>query len=154
MKSMDLLETIGSIQDRYILEARTQKVTHKKRVPSRRLFLIAAIIALMLLLVGCAVIYMLSMQNIKLGEQQEVYDIFSDDGSEYLGQETVTEQVLTLAGIKGTPGYQAALEWFEFKQTYDDTLNNVLSTMQKPRVPARCGWEGSLGENGYMYMYA
>ena len=97
----------------------TKDNSRKSRKTFRRPFLIAAIIAMMLLLVGCAVVYVLSIQNMKLGEQQEVYDIFSDDGSEYLGQETVTEQVLTLAGIKGTPGYQAALEWFEFKQNYD-----------------------------------
>ena len=45
MKSMDLLETIGSIRDKYILEAHSQAVATKKRIPPRRLFLLAAIIA-------------------------------------------------------------------------------------------------------------
>ena len=53
MKSMDLLETIGSIRDKYILEAHSQTAAPKKRIPTKRLVLIAAIIALMLLLVGC-----------------------------------------------------------------------------------------------------
>ena len=36
----------------------------------RRPLLVAALIAMMLLLVGCAVVYVLSMKEIKLGEQQ------------------------------------------------------------------------------------
>ena len=34
MKSMDLLETIGSIRDKYILEAHSQNIVQKKRIPS------------------------------------------------------------------------------------------------------------------------
>ena len=128
MNGKKLLIGLSNVSRKLIDESENDGITEntgtkdnskKSRKTFRRPFLIAAIIAMMLLLVGCAVVYVLSIQNMKLGEQQEVYDIFSDDGSEYLGQETVTEQVLTLAGIKGTPGYQAALEWFEFKQNYD-----------------------------------
>lgn len=90
----------------------------------RRPLLVAAIIALTALLVGCAVVYVLSMQEIKIGEQQTFQDSFAYDPDTgeavaYLGQETVTEQVLTLAGLKGSPNYQAAHEWFAFKQAYD-----------------------------------
>ena len=67
MKSMDLLETIGSIRDKYILEAHSQAVATKKRIPSKRLFLIAAIVALMLLLVGC-VAYILGLKDMYVGE--------------------------------------------------------------------------------------
>ena len=85
-------------------------VTPKKRMRIRRLFLIAAIIAMLLLLVGCTVVYLLSMQGIKLGEQQSSYDAFSFDPDtgfpvEYLGKETVTEQVLSFAGMRDTPAF-------------------------------------------------
>nr|MBQ8244145.1 hypothetical protein [Oscillospiraceae bacterium] len=85
----------------------------------RRPLQIAAVIALALLLVGCAVVYVLNMQGLLLGHRQTEYDSFSADGLEYLGKETVTEQVLTLAGLQGTPAYQAAQEWFDFQQSYD-----------------------------------
>lgn len=90
----------------------------------RRPFLIAAIIAMLLFLVGCAVVYVLSMKEINIGQQttwQDVFEYDPDSGQAvaYLGQEAVTEEVLTLAGIKGSPNYQAAQEWFAFKQTYD-----------------------------------
>ena len=141
MNANDILDMVGDAQGTYVWDAqqvRTGEASTKiRKFPAKKIWLIAAIVALTLLLVGCAVVYVLNLQNLKLGEQQEVYDIFSDDGSEYLGQETVTEQVLTLAGIKGTPGYQAALEWFDFKQNYD-TDGAILASVwsNTPEFPA------------------
>ena len=98
------------------------KVVHHHWI--RRPFLIAAVVALMLLLVGCAVVYVLSMKEIKLGDQQIVQDVYEYDPNngqamEYIGQETKTQQVLTLAGLRGTPASQGAREWYEFLQSYD-----------------------------------
>ena len=98
--------------------------TQKKRMSIRRPFLIAAIIAMMLLLVGCAVIYVLSMKEIKLGEQQVTFDVYHEDpnvGDPFapIGQETRTQQVLTLAGVGQTPAAQAAREWYAFLENYD-----------------------------------
>lgn len=110
----------------------------------RRPLLVAAIIALTLLLVGCAVVYMLSMQEINIGQQQTYQDVFAYDPESgqaiaYLGQETVTEEVLTLAGIKGSRNYQAAQEWFAFKQEYDPDHSIAVelhSTGMVPEFPA------------------
>lgn len=99
--------------------------TQKKRMSIRRPFLIAAIIAMMLLLVGCAVIYVLSLQEIKLGDQTVTYDISNFDpetGEFYEGQESVHQQVLTLAGLSNTPAAKAAREWYEFTDSYDPDL--------------------------------
>ena len=99
--------------------------TQKKRMSIRRPFLIAAIIVMMLLLVGCAVIYVLSLQEIKLGDQTVTYDISNFDpetGEFYEGQESVHQQVLTLAGLSNTPAAKAAREWYEFTDNYDPDL--------------------------------
>ena len=99
--------------------------TQKKRMSIRRPFLIAAIIAMMLLLVGCAVIYVLSLQEIKLGDHTVTYDISNFDpetGEFYEGQESVHQQVLTLAGLSNTPVAKAAREWYEFTDSYDPDL--------------------------------
>lgn len=98
--------------------------TQKKRTSIRRPFLIAAIIAIMLLLVGCAIVYVLSMQEIKLGEQEVTYDVYdydprSGEAAAYVGQDTMTQQVLTLAGLSNTPAAKAAREWYEFTEAYD-----------------------------------
>lgn len=96
-----------------------QKNTHQK---IRRPLLIAALIALMLLLVGCAVVYVLSLNGLKLGEQTVTFDIFDYDpktGEVHESQESVQQQILTLAGLSGTPASNAAREWYEFTKTYD-----------------------------------
>lgn len=95
-----------------------------KRLTLRKPLLIAAIVAIMLLLVGCAVVYLLSLQEIKLGEEQVTYDVYDYDPQtgeavSYAGTKTETQQVLTLAGLSGTPASQAAQEWFAFRQSYD-----------------------------------
>ena len=56
MKPMDLLEAIGSIRDKYILDAHSKQSAPKKVLPFRKVFLVAAVIAMLLLLIlgGCA----------------------------------------------------------------------------------------------------
>lgn len=125
MNGKDIFKGLRYIDDDIIEEAEfgmfPAKTSHRT---IRRPILVAAIIALTLLLVGCAVVYVLSMKEINIGQQQAYQDVFEYDPESgqavaYLGQETVTEEVLTLAGLKGSPNYQAAQEWFAFKQTYD-----------------------------------
>ena len=96
----------------------TQTKEYRQRI-LRRPFLIAALIAMMLLFVGCAIAYVLTMQSIKVGEQEVSYDVYDYDTMEYLGKETYVEQVFTVAGLQDTPANQAAQEWFAFKQSYD-----------------------------------
>ena len=106
----------------------------------RRPFLIAAIIAMMLLLVGCAVVYVLRMKEIHIGQHQTYQDVFEYDPDTgeaiaYIGQETVTEEVLTLAGIQGSRNYRAAQEWFAFKQEYDPDLSIAVGMNKTGTVP-------------------
>lgn len=113
----------------------------------RSSLLLAAVIAMMLLLVGCAVVYVLRMQQIHIGQQQTYQDVFAYDPDTgeavaYLGQETVTEEVLTLAGIQGSRNYQAAQEWFAFKQEYDPDhaiITQLQRTGSVPEFPAEYG---------------
>lgn len=102
-------------------------MTEKKEKTHRlihRPFLIAAIIAMILLLVGCAIVYVLNLSGLKLGDQTVTYDVYEYDPNTgeaiaYVGQETYTQQVLTLAGLNGTPASQAAREWYAFCESYD-----------------------------------
>lgn len=140
MNGKDLLEVLGDIDPRYYDEAENDTIVTARRPSVRRTLLIAAVVALMLLLVGCAVAYVMNMQEIRIGEQQTYRDVFAYDPDtgeavEYLGQETVTEQVLTLAGLKGSPNYQAAMEWFEFKQEYDPDHSIATELQSSGNVP-------------------
>lgn len=101
--------------------------TEKKEKTHRlihRPFLIAAIIAMILLLVGCAIVYVLNLSGLKLGDQTVTHDVYEYDPNTgeaiaYVGQETYTQQVLTLAGLNGTPASLAAREWYAFCESYD-----------------------------------
>jgi len=116
----DLIEEAeyGSFSSGAVKEERKQKRLF------RRPLLVAALIAVMLLLVGCAVVYVLTMQEIKLGDMTVTHDVYeydpdSGEASDYIGQETQTLQVLTLAGLSGTPASRAAREWYTFCESYD-----------------------------------
>jgi len=115
-----------------------EKPSTRKRF--RRPFLVAAIIAMVLILVGCAIVYVLSMKEIHIGQQQTYQDVFAYDPDTgeaiaYIGQEPVTEEVLTLAGIQGSRNYQAAQEWFAFKQEYDPEHSIIIELQSAGLVP-------------------
>ena len=61
MKAMDLLVGLGSVKDSYVIGAEEfrqgKQKAQIKRLSTRKMWLIAAVIALTLLLVGCAVAY-------------------------------------------------------------------------------------------------
>ena len=61
MKSMDLLVGFGSVKDSYVIGAEEfrqgKQKAQIKRLSTRKMWLIAAVVALTLLLVGCAVAY-------------------------------------------------------------------------------------------------
>ena len=142
MNGEDLFRGLNYVNTKYIDEAETvTKLRTETKIRSlRRPVLIAAVIALLLMLVGCAVAYMLSMNEILIGQQQTYRDVFeydpdTGDAVAYLGQETVTEQVLTLGGIKGSPNYQAAQEWFAFKQEYDPDHAIIIELQRTDSVP-------------------
>lgn len=57
MTSMEFLELLGSVQDKFVEEARAMPAVPRRRISFRRASLIAAVIALAALLVGCTVAY-------------------------------------------------------------------------------------------------
>ena len=111
MNSNDLFDIIGETPEWYVLDAanvHTKVISTGKRSP-KRVWLIAAIIAAMVFLMGCAVVYILSLDQMILGT-----DYVED-------QPGVTEPRtrLSLQGYVGSPSYQAAKEWYDFLQSYD-----------------------------------
>ena len=117
MKPIDLLKALGNVKDAYVISAEEfrqgTKHTQGKHLSTKRIWLIAAAIVLSLLLVGCAIVYILSLQDMAFGTRtQEYYDGSSRE---------VT--LLSIQGIKGSPGYRATEEWYEWLQTYDTDMS-------------------------------
>lgn len=128
MTGKDLLIGIGNISQKYYEEAEKDTVTEaKKHRTLRRPLLIAAVIAMTLLLVGCAVVYALRLQDMSIG--QETYTQTFDDQGKYLDEPVEkTRDVLTLFGHSGDSIQKATAEWFAFLDTYDpngDLMDNI-----------------------------
>ena len=75
MNSMDILEALGETAGSVVWDAQQARSGGQKqpgkRPSLRKIWLMAAAIVLALLLVGCAVAYMLKMEHFKIGEGTE-----------------------------------------------------------------------------------
>lgn len=128
MNGKDILTALSGIDAKYVSEAEygsisgggesaPVKSTRRSR-PMRRPLLIAALIALTLLLVGCAVVYALNLRDLKVG-QSTVTRYNLDPQSNQVTPTELTMDVISLQGIQGSPNFLAAREWCEFEQSYD-----------------------------------
>lgn len=109
MNAEVLLDVLGEVDSAYIWDAQKMRDKASVRKPAvKRMWLIAALVAAGILMLGCAVVYALNLKDLAVGEKHQEYY----DGS----SQQVT--VLTLQGMAGTPGYQAAQEWFAFREGY------------------------------------
>ncbi len=115
-----MLYAIGWVKDSYI-EEMNQPGAKVQKLPRRKLWLIAAILALMLLLVGCAAVVLFGLEDMALRQETEMDKIQGTT-------EVITE--LSRQGFAGTPNFLAAQEWDAFVRSYDtdhkiwDSLSN------------------------------
>ena len=112
MTSMELLDIIGNVDDRYVLEIYDDLSLRKKHIPVKRALLIAALITLLLILVGCVAVIM-KLQGVKIGRYTNTYPFVNGITKEF------TSDVISLQGFVGSVNYQAAKEWIEFEKSYD-----------------------------------
>lgn len=143
MTGKDLLIALGDISQKYYDEGENGTIASpQSRKILRKPLLVAAVIALTLLLAGCAIVYVLSLKEIKLGDRTVTYDVYDYDPitGEALGnarQESQTQQVLTLAGLSGSPASKAAQEWYDFCESFDPDKAIQKSVWGKePEFPA------------------
>jgi len=140
MKGKNLLIGLNYIDRKFVEESETDTVTGRKlhEVPRqeagicmkrtlKKTFLIAAVIALMLFLMGCAVV-MLHLNDLKIGaETYTQHPLYLEDGTKTPATEKV-QKVIALQGVAESPNQQAAKEWYDFTQSYDPDralLNNA-----------------------------
>lgn len=124
MKSEDILYSIGWVKDAYIEEMMQPAQSAKTRKHSGKWgWLIAALISL-LLLSGCAMLYMMSLNGLILGKES-----YSNDTT----GETGEISLLSLQGFSNSPNYQAAKEWMDFLNSYD-TDKSILHSLSNEEV--------------------
>ena len=120
MKADKLLEIIGEAKESYVLSAldsRNGKKATAKSVSYSRMLLVAAIITMTLLLVGCTIVYVISLQEKKISEASGMK--YFDEEGQRIPPTEIRQDVISLFGYSNAPAQQAAMEWYQFRQTYD-----------------------------------
>lgn len=112
MTNQELLTILGNIRGEYIVEAQKLR-SGEARVAIRKLslkraLLIAAIISMLLLLVGCATVW-IALQKISLGQTT----------IPQYHQEGWTVDLVSTNGYINSANYKATQEWVQFINTYD-----------------------------------
>lgn len=142
MTGKDLFIALGNISPKYYDEAENDTIASSQGHKSlRRPLLIAAVIALTLLLVGCAVVYALRLQDMSIGKETYTQQ-FADDGRAMEPTEK-TRDIITLYGHSGDPVQLAMKEWYEYLQTYDPDGVLMDNNPDHPEIP-----------NQYEYTYS
>lgn len=134
MTGKDLLEGMGYISSSLVEEAQGDAGAGKP-IPWRKGMLLAAVIALTAVLAGCAVAYVLHIQDLQVGKRQGSRPIYAENGVEVTDYETVTQSVLTMGGLKGTAAFQAARNWQEVEQALDPGGEVYLQLREEGKLP-------------------
>lgn len=101
----------------------------------RKPVLVAAMVALMVLLMGCAVL-LLHLEDLRIGEETYTDNMrYAEDGSKIPATEKV-KQFISIVGAEGSKNHLAMQEWMDFKKSYDPE-GSLWSTAGGFEKPAR-----------------
>ena len=145
MNGKDLLIDLGNISQKYYEEAENGNISATAKYKTfRKPLLIAAIIGLLMLLIGCAAYFYSLQQLVVIDHTKEVIAVVEEDISEDTTEtipetdasSVVAEQILSLQGYEGSPAYLALQEWWEYAIDY--TIQNpelrFSSNYQRPEA--------------------
>ncbi len=123
MKAIDLMVGFGRVKDSYVIGAEEfRQGKHKvqlKRLSIRKVWLIAAVISIVLLLVGCAVVYVLRIQDMKIAEETYSRESYvTPDGETVPATQWVTT-LFSLQGYNDSNCQLAMKEWLPYTESYD-----------------------------------
>lgn len=120
-----MLENILSSTSEIAPAGKDDTMNRRKMKP----VLIAAMIALMVILMGCAIVA-LNLGDMKIGEYKaDSYSYYDNAGNKVTEPERIRD-VISLQGMKDTPGQMAAKEWYEFRRTYDPDWSLMIEADQ------------------------
>ena len=120
MNGQEIFLGLSYISRKYIEEAETETISGGtgKAHRIRRPFLLAAVIAPLLLLVGCAAVYVLKMEHVKISSGTAQQDYSLVDGVYVEDPHTINTTTLSIAGLKGSNAYKACADFYAFKTKY------------------------------------
>lgn len=118
MTSFQLYKELSEIDPELLADA--ENCLCETRTPRRihRPLLIAALIALMLFLMGCAVVYVLRLESVTIASGTAERDHSLVNGVYVEDPHTVSITTLTLAGLEGSNAYRACTDFYAFDSEY------------------------------------
>ena len=127
MNGKDLLIDLGNISQKYYEEAENGNILATAKYKTfRKPLLIAAIIGLLMLLIGCAAYFYSLQQLVVMDLIAVIEEDISKNATETIPETDaspyVAEKVLSLQGYEGSPAYLALQEWWEYAIDY--TIQN------------------------------
>ena len=84
MNANEILDMIGDAKGTYLWETQKYRDGTAGAKPLPRLWLVAAVIGLMLLLVGCTVAYVLRLQDLKVAEYRPTTPTVYDENGDVM----------------------------------------------------------------------
>ena len=146
MNANEILDMIGDAKGTYLWETQKYRDGTAGAKPLPRLWLVAAVIGLMLLLVGCTVAYVLRLQDLKVAEYRPTTPTVYDENGDVISLPTLAPRTqITLQGAN----QEALAEWNSFCRDYDPdgaivtaNDNNELGIPNPYYIPYGCySWE-------------
>lgn len=146
MNANEILDMIGDAKGTYLWETQKYRDGTAGAKPLPRLWLVAAVIGLMLLLVGCTVAYVLRLQDLKVADYRPTTPTVYDENGDVISLPTLAPRTqITLQGAN----QEALAEWNSFCRDYDPdgaivtaNDNNELGIPNPYYIPYGCySWE-------------
>ena len=146
MNANEILDMIGDAKGTYLWETQKYRDGTAGAKPLPRLWLVAAVIGLMLLLVGCTVAYVLRLQDLKVAEYRPTTPTVYDENGDVISLPTLAPRTqITLQGAN----QEALAEWNSFCRDYDPdgaivtaNDNNELGIPNPYYIPYGCySWD-------------
>lgn len=135
MSGQDLLTGLTFVSSKYIRESVQDMIPRRGLVHKRRFLLIAAVIVLSLMLIGCAAVILMRLDALQIDQQEYTKPMYYQEDGETVPAAQAQQSVLSLQGIAGSPSMEASREWYEFEQSYDPDMTLMMAADQAGFVP-------------------
>lgn len=134
MNGQNLLIGLSHIDRKFIEESENDTIvseigTHKRATQGRKVLrkplLIAAIVALLLFLMGCAAVILLHLDDLRIGAESYIAHMqYQEDGSKIPATEKMKNSI-GIVGAENSKNYQAMMEWMEYLDSLDPSQRNT-----------------------------
>ena len=123
MNAHDILDMVGDAKGTYVWDAqkvRSGEISAKvRKIQTKKMWLFAAIVAMMLLLVGCAVVYVLSLRDMKIGENTITKQEHYGPNWVVIEETQITYDILSVQSFSDSTNQQATREWRTYLDSFD-----------------------------------